>query len=100
MRLLLDPHYQPFAVAGLVILGLLVIEAVTVLGGASLTHFMESVTGGKEPGESGFLGHGLDWINVGRVPLLVLVIVALASFAVMGFAIQGVATDRKSTRLN
>ena len=40
------------------------------------------------PAEPGAFGHLLGWLNVGRVPFLVLLIVLLASFSVVGFAAQ------------
>ena len=41
-----------------------------------------------EPADHGAFAHLLGWLNVGRVPFLVLLIVLLASFSVVGFAAQ------------
>ena len=46
-----------------------------------------------EPADPGAFAHLLGWLNVGRVPFLVLLIVLLASFAVVGFAVQLVAGE-------
>lgn len=41
-----------------------------------------------EPADPGAFSHLLGWLNVGRVPFLVLLIVLLTSFSVAGFAAQ------------
>jgi membrane protein implicated in regulation of membrane protease activity len=92
MGFLLTPAYQPFAIAACVLIGLVVIEAASLLIGASLSEIVDSVLGAKEAPLDGSGGSGLDWLNVGRVPLLILLIVGLAAFAIIGFLLQGSAS--------
>lgn len=92
---LFSPETLPFAVAiGLMAL-LVLVEAIgTVLGG-SLSHVLDAkdAHGGAHlhvDGAHGVFGALLDWLCVGRVPLLVLLIVFLAGFGATGLALQGV----------
>ncbi|MCB5176184.1 OB-fold-containig protein [Microvirga lenta] len=98
MDALLSPGYQPFAVAGLVMAGLVLIETVSLVGGFSLSHFIDKGVDvdaydghHADLGGAGWLGGMLGWVNAGRVPALIFLIVWLASFAVAGFVIQTVA---------
>ncbi len=72
---LIDPANLPFAVALVLMLLIGAVEAAG-LGGAGVD-----------------LDHdaGLDWLGLGRVPLLVVLVVFLALFGVIGLAIQQVA---------
>ncbi|MFZ4382925.1 MAG: hypothetical protein ACOYO0_13285, partial [Sandarakinorhabdus sp.] len=75
MALLLQPALLPFTAA----LGLLLLVAALQLIGLD-----GDAPGGGDDG----LGVALDWLNVGRLPLLILVILMLALFAIAGFLIQ------------
>jgi hypothetical protein len=44
-------------------------------------------------GEQGGLDAWMSWLNRGGVPLLILIMIALASFAIAGFLIQGIANS-------
>lgn len=95
MDLLTSPDYQPFAVAGLVMAGLVLLEMVLMVVGFSLSHVIDTGLGfetdhhhGASSVEGGLLGGVLGWINAGRVPVLVLIIAWLAVFAASGFVIQ------------
>jgi Protein of unknown function (DUF1449) len=86
--ILLAPDVRPFAVAAAIMLALGGIELLTTLVGFSLSQVV-----GKEieaDGDSG-LGGLFLWINAGRLPLLVLIILALGVFAIAGFFLQGLA---------
>lgn len=72
---LIDAANLPFAVALVLMLLIGAVEAVG-LGGA-----------GVDLDHNG----GLDWLGLGRVPLLVVIVVFLALFGVIGLAIQQVA---------
>jgi membrane protein implicated in regulation of membrane protease activity len=98
MDLLLSGSYQPFIVAGLIMTGLVVIETASLIVGFSLSHFIEQslepeTFGGyhAEVGELGFLGSLMGWINAGRVPLLIFIIVWLSGFSAAGFIVQTLA---------
>lgn len=90
MSALTAPGFYPFTIAALILVGLVVFEIVTALVGMSFSTLLS-------PGHAdGHLDHGpldawMSWINRGGVPLLILIMIALASFAIAGFAIQGVA---------
>jgi Protein of unknown function (DUF1449) len=105
------PEFQPFSVAGLVVVGLLVIETASTLLGTSASALLDTVFGlhgahfdlhhganphgAGSPSNSGIV-HAPDgpfatafhWLNAGRVPLLVLMTAAIACFAVAGMVLQ------------
>ena len=86
--ILLAPDVRPFAVAATIMLALGGIELLTTLVGFSLSQVV-----GKDieaDGDSG-LGGLFLWINAGRLPLLILIILALGVFAIAGFFLQGLA---------
>jgi len=88
MHLFLAPECAPFATAAMILIGLTAIEILSMLLGFSLSELI-----GKPhfEGHDGVLAGLLSWINVGGVPLLILIMLALGIFAVTGFAIQTVA---------
>jgi membrane protein implicated in regulation of membrane protease activity len=85
MELLLAPETKPFAIATVMLLGLIGVELLTLMLGVSLSHFVEK--------SLHFEGHGgpLAWLNVGQVPLLILLIILLGAFAATGYVVQSVA---------
>lgn len=112
------PDVAPFSVAALMVLGLLLIELGTLLAGkplsavldhavghdgvhldhghvesasgTALDHAAEPVPHGAKPEgqHQGVFGTALDWLNAGRVPLLVLLIALLSAFAALGMVLQ------------
>jgi membrane protein implicated in regulation of membrane protease activity len=113
---LASPELQPFAIAALVMIGMLVIEIVSTFLGASVSTLLDAVFGldgadvelsadhgieshGAESTSHSGVVHGadgpfatvFDWLNAGRVPLLVLMMAAIACFAVVGMVLQIVA---------
>lgn len=88
MHLFLAPECAPFAIAAMILIGLTVIEILSLLLGFSLSELI-----GKPhfEGHDGVLAGLLSWINIGGVPLLILIMLVLGIFAVTGFAIQAVA---------
>jgi len=115
LSFLAAPEFQPFSIAALVMIGLLVVEAGSTLIGTAASSLLDSLFGlhgvhlGVHHGidshaagttsSSGFV-HGpdrpfatvFDWLNAGRVPLLVLIMSALACFAAVGMVLQISAT--------
>jgi len=89
--LLLALDVRPFAVAAGIVLVLGGIEAVAMLVGFSIS----DIFGGKEvdtdANGDGLLEGLFLWVNAGRLPLLILLILALGLFSILGFFIQGVA---------
>lgn len=114
------PDVAPFSIAALALLGLLLIELVTLLAGKPLSALLDHAVGhdgvhldhghievhggtaldhavdhgahvAKPEGQQqGVFGTALDWLNAGRVPLLVLIIALLAAFAGLGMVLQTV----------
>lgn len=102
------PATRPFAIAGLILIGLLVVEIASLMMGASLSSKIDALfdldgpdvdapdvhghlahTGLDAPGaEAGMFGTIWDWLNAGRVPVLVLLMAFLGLFAGIGFILQ------------
>jgi hypothetical protein len=88
--ILLAPDVRPFAVAAAIMVSLGGIELLTMIVGFSISELVghdfaldsetHSVIGGL------FL-----WINAGRLPLLILLILALGIFSIAGFLLQAIA---------
>ena len=115
MNFFAHPDVAPFSIAALALLGLLLIEIVTLLLGKPLSALLDHAVGhdgvhldhghveaasgtaidhgphhgAKPEGQhQGPFGTALDWLNAGRVPLLVLIIALLAAFAGLGMVLQ------------
>jgi membrane protein implicated in regulation of membrane protease activity len=89
MELLLASAAKPFAISALVLIGLIVIELVTMTIGNPMSMWFD--TDGHHGGEHGSLFGVLDWLNAGRVPLMILIMLALGAFSLVGFVVVGVA---------
>ncbi|EJC80613.1 membrane protein implicated in regulation of membrane protease activity [Rhizobium leguminosarum bv. trifolii WSM2297] len=87
MALFFAPECAPFAIAAAVLAGLTAIEMLATVMGFSITELL-----GKPDfhGHDGIAGY-LSWLNLGGVPLLILMMLALGFFAIAGFAIQAIA---------
>jgi membrane protein implicated in regulation of membrane protease activity len=88
--ILLAPDVRPFAVAAAIMLALGGIELLTTLVGVSLSEIIGKDIAAETDGDSG-LGGLFLWINAGRLPLLILIVLALGVFAIAGFFLQGLA---------
>ena len=88
--ILLAPDVRPFAVAAAIMLALGIIELLTSLVGLSIGELV-----GKDIALEGdshnILGGAFLWINSGRLPLLILLVLALGVFSIEGFLLQGIA---------
>ena len=88
--ILLAPDVRPFAVAAAIMMALGGIELLAMLIGFSIGEMF-----GKEVAVD--VDHGNDlgglflWVNAGRLPLLILIVLALGIFAIAGFFLQGIA---------
>ncbi|CAO4141112.1 OB-fold-containig protein [Methylorubrum aminovorans] len=101
MSALVGPALFPFTLAAAVMTGLVVVEVLSLLVGHSLSGLVDNALGHEAGG--GDLATAADadgafspaalmsWINLGRVPFLILLILALAVFALAGFLVQGLA---------
>jgi hypothetical protein len=101
------PAFLPFVIAAGVLLGLVALEMLTTLLGAPLSHWFhvdhadhaapdhgvghgDHADSHIDHGPRGSLGTMLGWLNVGRAPLMVLLMVVLATFAAAGIALQAI----------
>ncbi|AMB43732.1 MULTISPECIES: OB-fold-containig protein [Methylobacteriaceae] len=105
MSALAAPALFPFTLAAAVMAGLVAVEVLSLLVGHSLSELVEGALGHEAGAPTGTDGvgaaadaHGpfspaalMSWINLGRVPFLILLILGLAVFALAGFALQGLA---------
>ena len=88
--ILLAPDVRPFAVAAAIMAVLGGIELLTTLVGFSISEFLGKDVAVEADSHSG-LGGLLLWINAGRLPLLILIILAFGVFSIEGFLLQGIA---------
>jgi len=88
--ILLAPDVRPFAVAAAIMMALGGIELVAMLIGFSIGElFGKEVAVDVDSGD--WLGGLFLWVNAGRLPLLILIVLALGVFAIAGFFLQGLA---------
>src|SRR4051812_44779433 len=83
MTIFLAPEAWPFLVAGVIILVIAGVELLALLVGASVSGGIEALLHHADAPElppDSWLG----WLHVGRVPVLVLLVLFLAAFAVVG----------------
>ena len=95
MNLFLAPETWPFAVAGLLMLSIAAIEGIALMIGTSAMGWLDSLL---HHSPDALLHHSPDapespdswlgWLHLGRVPLLILVVLFLALFALVGFALN------------
>jgi hypothetical protein len=88
--ILLAPDVRPFATAAAFMVALGVIELLTTLVGFSFGELVgKDVT--LEGDSHNILGGAFLWLNSGRLPLLILLVLALGVFSIEGFLLQGIA---------
>jgi hypothetical protein len=88
--ILLAPDVRPFAVAAAIMMALGGIELLAMLIGFSIGEvFGKEVAVDVDSGD--WLGGLFLWVNAGRLPLLILIVLALGVFAMAGFLLQGIA---------
>jgi Protein of unknown function (DUF1449) len=76
----------PFVVATLVLVLITAVEGIALLAGLSAFHWLEHLAAYSPTAEHGTLDKGLGWLHLGRVPVLALLVLFLAAFALTGFA--------------
>lgn len=86
----LAPEVRPFAIAAVMIAIVGAIESLSMLIGMSLSEIMGKAIGFDHDSDSSFV-NALLWLNVGSVPLLIFILLALGLFSIAGFLIQDVA---------
>ena len=88
--ILLAPDVRPFAISAAIMLTLGGIELLTMIVGFSISELIGKEFALESESHSAIGGLFL-WINAGRLPLLILLILALGVFAIAGFLLQAVA---------
>jgi hypothetical protein len=88
MDFLLAPETRPFLVAALILIALIGVELIGLLVGLSASHWIDHSIASDVDGH---VAGGLDWLNAGRVPLLILIMLLLGGFAATGFIAAAVA---------
>jgi len=98
MSVLTAPGFYPFTIAALLLVGLVAVEILAMVAGMSFSTILgygvphhDGLPHHESYGETGPLDAWMSWLNKGGVPLLILIMIWLAAFAIAGFAIQGVA---------
>jgi len=89
-EVLLAPEVRPFAVAAAIMVVLGGIEVLTTLVSLSIGELFGKDIDVDADHHTG-LGGLFLWINAGRLPLLILIILALGLFSIIGFLLHGIA---------
>jgi len=79
------PELWPFSLAAMLLVALAAAEALGLLIGASILHWHGDIIVDHP---DGLVGDALGWLNVGKVPILVLLVIFLTVFAAAGFVCQ------------
>ena len=87
--MLLVPETWPFTAATVLMLLIAIIEGLAMLVGGSLSESLQDLL--PDPDVHGPLDSVLDWLYIGRVPLLILLVLFLAGFAIIGFGLNMIA---------
>ena len=88
--ILLAPEVRPFAVAAAIMVVLGGIELLTTMVGLSISELVGHDFSVEAESHNGLSGLFL-WVNAGRLPLLILIILVLGIFSIEGFFLQGIA---------
>jgi len=88
MSVFLAPESWPFLGATLILVAITVLEGLALLVGFSASHWLDNLLPDAPDGVHGVFDNVLGWLHVGRLPILVLMVIFLAGFAVTGFALN------------
>jgi hypothetical protein len=98
-QVLTAPESLPFAVALAVVLGIAVLEGAALalgIGGSGIAELLPDDAGAGADGAgadgAGAVSRFTAWLHVGRLPLPMLLVVALTGFGVGGLAVQAAAS--------
>ncbi|MGJ4959141.1 OB-fold-containig protein [Bradyrhizobium sp. HKCCYLRH2015] len=87
----MQPEVRPFAIAAVMIVLVGGVEIGSMLIGLSISELLGQTVDLGHDGDSTSVGHVLSWINVGGVPLMICILLALGIFSITGFLIQDAA---------
>jgi hypothetical protein len=104
MIFILDPHNMPFTISLGIMFGIALLEGITTILGFGLSSLLSSflpdtdihVNSNIDTGEVGSessLGKLLSWLNVGRVPIMILLVIFLTVFGLTGYTLQAVSMN-------
>lgn len=85
METILAPEAWPFSVAVVLLLAIAVIEGMGLLFGLSVSGWIDHLPWDGAHGLGSVSETWLGWLHVGKVPMLVLLVLLLTSFAVIGY---------------
>jgi hypothetical protein len=85
---LLATETWPFTAATFLMLLIAIVEGISMVVGASLSESLQHALLDPWDGTHGALDKFLGWLYIGRVPVLVLLVLFLAGFALTGFALN------------
>lgn len=93
MSTFLAPEAAPFLIAALMLLAIATVEGFGLLIGMSASHWLDSllhhpVDATHADGVHGPFESWLGWLHVGKVPVLALIVMFLAAFTIVGFAVN------------
>jgi hypothetical protein len=100
LELLTADQNLPFSVSLAVMLGMALLEGISTLLGAGVSHLLDALLPDLDldPQLSGMEGQGtsslsrlLGWLRIGQVPALILLVIFLTAFGLTGLAIQSLA---------
>jgi len=89
--MLLAAETGPFTVATFLMLLIAIVEGIAMLVGANLSEWLQHTLPDPWDSVHGPFDKLLGWLYVGKVPVLVLLVLFLAGFALTGFALNLVA---------
>lgn len=78
----------PFAVATMLLLCIATVEGIALLLGANISEWLQHALPDPWDSVNGPFDKVLGWLHVGKVPILVIVVIFLAGFAITGFAMN------------
>ncbi|XUM23866.1 OB-fold-containig protein [Bradyrhizobium oligotrophicum S58] len=87
----MQPEVRPFAIAAVMIVLVGGVEIGSMLIGLSISELLGQTVDLGHDGDGTSVGHVLSWINVGGVPLMICILLALGIFSITGFLIQDAA---------
>ncbi|KHD09919.1 hypothetical protein PN36_11720 [Candidatus Thiomargarita nelsonii] len=98
MTFILDPHNLPFTICLLIMLGIALLEGILTLLGFGLSslldHFVPDVNTDIDTGDiDSSLGKLFGWLNVGRVPIMILFVIFLTVFGLTGYTLQATSLE-------
>lgn len=84
IEFLSTPNSEPFAISLVIMTFLAAIEIIGWLFASSPSHILDALL----PDFHIDAGHWLDWLHIGRVPSLIVLILFLTGFSLAGFGVQ------------